>query len=220
MAVFLSLIFAHVFLALWLVVVLAPDARLRLPLTVGFTVWLAAAIAISRTAMFRDPAAAGTPAFAPALFVAPLLIGLIVLTSRWTPLRDALERVPAAALLAPQVLRAGYGLMLLALGAQGELPEAFAHPAGRGDLIVGGTALVAAWLAGRGLAGRRAAMVWNVLAALELVGVLARGATTLLPWAIAQHQPLVIGTLPLFAVPIFLALHILAGRKLLETRGA
>ncbi len=81
-------------------------AALRAKLAIGLLAWLAAALAIARLPLFLDPAASRPPAFAPVLFVVPLLVAQLIVAARWQRLRAALERVPPAALLAPQILRA------------------------------------------------------------------------------------------------------------------
>ncbi len=214
-----ALLALNLVLAAWVSLTLpraATDPRLGVRLPLAVFSWCVIATAVSRTPLFLTPAEAGTPPFAPLVAVPPLVILQLIAASRWTALRDALARTPAAALIAPQILRAPYGVILLAFGRHGALPHAFAQPAGRGDLIVGGTAILAALVAGRGKAGRTIAMVWNVLAAAELCLVVARGARTLIPWAKEMHHAVPIGTLPLFAVPLFLALHVWTMRALMK----
>ena len=86
---FLALIAADLVLACWVAATVfrgKATQTLRLQVLAGFLAWLAAAIAITRSPWFQDPAAAHMPAFAPALFVVPLVAGQLLLVRRWPAL--------------------------------------------------------------------------------------------------------------------------------------
>ena len=132
----------------------------------------------------------------------------------------------AARLAYPQTLRIEGGVFLLAF-ALGQLPAAFALPAGLGDIAIG----LAAPIVGRRLAagGSRRLGVWfNILGIADLInavtlGVIAgAGAAHLLhvtPDTVGVTElPLML--IPTTAVPLALVLHIVSLRRLRSDRSA
>jgi hypothetical protein len=104
------------------------------------------------------------------------------------------------------------GFTFLALAAYGILPGLFALPAGWGDIAIGATApFVALRLAAPG--HRRSFIAWQFLGIADLVTAVVLGplASVLNPHGIAAGAMTVLpmSLIPIFAVPLFLILHII-----------
>ena len=108
-------------------------------------VWFAAALALAWLGFFAG-APDGTPTIELGLLL-PILIGAIAL-ARSTTLRRIVDIVPQAWVVGIQVYRI-IGAIFLTLLASGQLPAAFALPAGLGDVLVGLLAPLVALAAGR-----------------------------------------------------------------------
>jgi hypothetical protein len=147
----------------------------------------------------------------PFAILLPLVIWLPLLT-RSQRLAAVLDAVSPAWLVGFQVYRV-LGYVFLARWAAGELPGAFALPAGVGDVLVGALALpVAFYLQSGAPGGRGAAYAWNLLGILDLVVAVTMGALTTIgrlsvdvPNIATSAYPLVM--IPAFAVPLSLILH-------------
>ena len=107
------------------------------------------------------------------------------------------------------------GGVFLALMTFGLLPAPFAIPAGWGDVAIGVTApFVALTLAARGpVRASRLFVGWTLLGILDLVVAVGTGAALRLTGAAGAEQMAAMGQLPLslipvFAVPLFLILHL------------
>lgn len=104
------------------------------------------------------------------------------------------------------------GFAFVALAAYRILPNAFALPAGYGDMAIGLTApLVALTLAGPGHRG--GFVLWQVLGMIDLVSAVGLGASAgiLDPHGIPTSAMTVLplSLIPVFAVPLLLILHII-----------
>ena len=77
-----------------------------------------------------------------------------------------------------QVLRLGTAVAALDLYDAGRLPLMVTVAALLDGVVVGGTALVAAWLSGSGVWGRRLAALWSRLGLVTLANVVVRVAWT------------------------------------------
>jgi hypothetical protein len=156
----------------------------------------------------------------------PALLAGIVSALTWaafTPaFRRAFDGVPWESVLSFFYWRAVFGALLLAAYAAGRLPAGFGVPAGLGDLAV--TLLAVALLAFKDHSGdppRGALLAWSALGLLDLVVVLFLGITVLRPWIAARGLAGPNFGLLLFAVPLFMALHIcIFGRLWRERRSA
>ena len=149
------------------------------------------------------------------LFVATVLVrskaGLYVATS-----------VPLALLIGLQAFRVGVEWTLHRLWELGGTPTLMTLAGGNVDMLVGLSAPLAAWLASRGLAGRRLALVWNVIGLASLVNVAARAVLTAPgPLNLIHGDALntALGTFPFTFIPGFMAplavmLHVLSIRAL------
>src|SRR5262249_19342306 len=160
----------------------------------------------------------------PIAILLPLLIWLPLLT-RSQRLGAVLDAVSPAWLVGFQVYRV-LGYVFLARWAAGELPGAFALPAGSGDVLVGLLALpVAYYLQSGARGGRAAAYAWNLLGILDLVVAVTMGALTStgrlpvdVPNVATTSYPLVM--IPAFAVPLSLILHGVSLWQLMRGRRA
>jgi len=155
----------------------------------------------------------------------PALLAGIVAALTWAGFNAAFRRtfdgVPLESLLSFFYWRAVFGALLLTGYAAGRLPQGFGVPAGLGDIAV--TLLAVVLLAFKRPSGdlpRGALSLWNALGLLDLLVVLFLGITVLRPWA-AERGLVTNFSLQLFAVPVFITLHIyLFGRLWRERRGA
>jgi|JRHI01.1.fsa_nt_gi hypothetical protein len=182
-------------------------------------IWFGLAQWLAKDGFFLAPRSSVPPiAFA---IVIPIVTGLFILLS--TPrFKAVVEAVPQSWMTGLQVYRA-LGAMFLALWLQGRMPGEFALPAGTGDVIVGVTAPIVAWLnATRSPAAPAATLVWNVFGIADLVVAVGTGfLTSPSPYQmlafdrpnelIAQH-PFVL--VPIFFVPLSIILHGLSLWKL------
>jgi len=103
--------------------------------------------------------------------------------------------------------RAVFGGLLLAIGLSGGLPPGFFWSAAIGDMLIGlwALAIAARWPG----VSRTETLAWNAAGLLDLVHVLALGATALRGFYGANSELERLSLLPLFGVPAFIALHIL-----------
>jgi hypothetical protein len=109
------------------------------------------------------------------------------------------------------------GVAFLLLLSEGTLPAPFALVAGCGELLVGLSALLVGFLVrARSSAGRAAVFAWQALGLVELLGVMGLGihlyqeSDRLLDSM--SRFPLFL--MPLYAVPVTLAVHVIAGVNL------
>jgi hypothetical protein len=103
--------------------------------------------------------------------------------------------------------RAVFGAMLLILGLSGGLPTGFFWSAGIGDIAVGLWAIaIAARFPG---VSRTELLAWNAAGLVDLIHVLALGASVLRLFYEANPEIARLTLLPFFGVPAFIALHLL-----------
>jgi hypothetical protein len=175
--------------------------------------WFLLALAGSLLGVFdsdpRPPIPLGLSAFLP---LAVFAIGYLA-SSRF---RSFVESLDLRWLTLAQSWRVG-GIVFVILYLQGELPGAFALPAGWGDFAIGITAPLVAWLCTRPIAPRTF-IAWNLLGMFDLVlavtlgtlssatpiGILAGNVSTRL----MGQFPL--SLIPTFAVPLLLIMHVIA----------
>ena len=155
------------------------------------------------------------------LSLGPVIAGsLLVATSAAT--RALLDKTPLWRMTLIQTARLIGGVFLIGY-AMGDIPGVFALPAGIGDVFIGLTAPIMAWLvATRGDRVRGLAIGWNILGILDLVDALTLGflALGLRVFPGAQFSasglltafPLVL--IPGFGVPLTILVHIVTLRAL------
>lgn len=170
-------------------------------------------------------AAKGPPVVLAAALTLPLLVFAADARTGWRLFRG-LARLDLPALIAAQTFRIG-GVFFVIAWMKGDVPAAFALPAGLGDIAIGAAApfVAAAVAAGRPRA-RALATVWSLLGLADLViavflgvthssssfGVLATSVTT---DTLAVYP---FSLIPTFLVPLAVMLHTLALRKLVARR--
>lgn len=143
---------------------------------------------------------------------------VLLLASR-IPIVAGLFRDPrtSALLVLPHTLRI-LGVVFLIVMVQGQLPAAFAVPAGLGDIAIGVAAPFLARRLARGRAARHAVVRFHVLGILDLV--MAAGIAALITYGLLEVAPstellrlLPLALVPTAAVPLAVALHVVALRQ-------
>jgi len=175
-------------------------------------VWLAAATLAVAT---------GLVARAPALILPACVIGLTALTLLVLASTEGGRRfangVSLPALAWFHAWRVVPGAAFLAIYASGSgLAWSFAVPGGIGDIAVGLTAPLGAWLANRPEKAARAGFVaWSALGAIDLANVVRAAVVESLASPASMHllRELPLGLLPTFAVPLTFVAHALAFRR-------
>ena len=176
-------------------------------LVVWFVVAVAAG-ATSRIAALRPPI--------PQVIIVGLTILLLGLERRSGWMRASVAAVSTRGLVALHPTRF-VGIVFLLLGQRGALPDAFAVPAGWGDIAV---ASLAAVLLLRGGAPdgrrRRRYQLWNTLGLVDLVFVVVTAARLAMtePGSMSALLRLPLSLVPTFLVPLLLASHVWLFRRL------
>jgi hypothetical protein len=176
--------------------------------------WLVVSSLLARAGVYSQDPGEAVPWLA--VVVAGILISLLLATRIPLVSRILADPSTPARLALPHMLRV-VGVLFLIVMAQGQLPAAFALPAGLGDIAIG----VAAPFVARQLArdtGRAAAVRFNVLGILDLavagiIGFLLLGLVEVTP----STAPLTLLPLALILtvpVPLVVALHIVSLRRL------
>ena len=144
----------------------------------------------------------------------PLIIAAIGLRLS-SSVASLVSAIPLSWIVAAQVYRVGGGIFLV-LWAAGRLPWQFALPAGIGDVVTGGAAVVVAALVAQNPVGARSAVYrWCLFGIADLVVAVTMGALTSpgRPHLLAFDAPNLLVTswplvmIPTFAVPLALMLH-------------
>ena len=130
--------------------------------------------------------------------------------------RNIVMATPPHWIIGVQIYRT-IGALFLILYAGQYLPAVFALPAGVGDVLVGSTAPIVAYLfAARHPWARPAAVLWNIVGMADLVFALTFGflsSPTPFQWLARESPNVLIAAFPLvliptFAVPLSLLLHL------------
>jgi hypothetical protein len=149
----------------------------------------------------------GNPAVQPAFIL--LTIAIAAGSHSVPAVRDFFRRARLTPLLGLFLWRAAFGTLLAMLWLAGGLPTAFALPAAIGDITVG---LWAAFLLLRIRKGAQPSRLhlwlWNLAGLLDLLNVMRLAVTVLVPWLVANPAIPQFPLLPLFGVPLFIALHL------------
>jgi hypothetical protein len=193
---------------------LSSTVRQRVLIGAALTFWFCLVVAAGATGALAH-SIGPVPGVGVAVLIPLALLTLLVLgTERG---RDGVRRIPLAALVGVQGLRA-LGITFVLLYWAKRLPAPFAPTAGWGDVSVGLLAIPLAVLLARSTGATPKGMVvmWNVLGLLDLVTAVALGATSAAgPLRIFYGEP---GTaimtnlpwvlIPCFLVPSFFFLHL------------
>lgn len=205
---------------LWCAGLGARSARLERPLRLGLlamaglAAWGAAVVLLAEVGILWGGAGRLTGVWLPLAWLLPMA-ALLLLLRRTPRLRAALASRAGMAWLASTMAARSLGAVFLILHGRGQLPTLFAYPAAAGDVLVGVTAPVAAWVLAfrtdevhrRGSPWRAAVIGWNVLGFAEMLMAVTLG--TILfpgPLQIVHEEPTtaLFGHLPLVLFPTYL----------------
>jgi hypothetical protein len=175
--------------------------------------WLLAAFILGSQGFFRASPSTRVPSLILAFIPLVAGYGLLLVSPTF---RTIVAATPPPWIIGVQIYRT-LGALFLILYAGQRLPGAFALPAGVGDVLVGSTAPIVAYLfVARHPWARPAAVLWNIIGIADLVLALTLGflsAPTPLQ-LLARDAPNVLITafplvlIPTFAVPLSLLLHL------------
>jgi len=185
--------------------------------------WLAAGYALAWNGAWA--AAADRPPTIELGILLPILAG-VWLYRRSELVRDIVAAVPQSWLIGIQVYRT-LGFTFLAVYAAKLMPGVFALPAGTGDVIVGLTAGLIAWVYGeRGTPPAAVVRLWNGFGIADLVVAVTTGFMSSpsalqlvafdLPNQLISEFPLAL--VPTFAVPLAILLHFASLAKVGSTQ--
>lgn len=181
-----------------------------------FWVWFGAAVAAGQFLWLQRLPPFGIPA---------VVLGLtaLVLAAYFSlrPVRAWVDAIDVRALVLLHVTRF-VGIYFLILYQRGELPRAFAVPAGLGDIVVATMALPVA-LAPLDLAVRqRALRIWNVVGLADILFVVFTAARINLahPGDLRALTHLPLSLLPTFLVPLIIATHVILFARVSRERAA
>lgn len=197
---------------------LAHTARGRVAAAAALGAWFAAVLIVGATGSLAAPGL-GLAVLAPAVLLSFSLL-------RGGRRAAAGSEPPTSVLIGAHTVRV-LGVAFVLLYAAHRLPAPFAPSAGWGDIAIGLTAPVAAWLVRRP-GGRGLTLLWNLLGCLDLISAIGLGAMSApgparlfleppgsgimvtLPWIL----------IPAFLVPSLFALHVAIFGRLLRRADA
>ena len=173
-------------------------------------VWLLIAIALGASGALqhiRPPA--------PQLIIIGLVIALLVAYAISARFRKWLRELDLRALIALHLTRF-VGFYFLYLYRKGQLPPAFAIPAGWGDIVIATLALVLLVAWSRVGRQRSVLLLWNMLGLLDILFVVADAANQALtdPASMAALLRLPLSLLITFLVPLIIGSHLLIFSRL------
>lgn len=163
---------------------------------------------INRNTPLPPPIGAGT--------LVPVIIGYLAFRYSAT-FRQLIFKIPQTWMIGLQAYRVLGGVVFLILYGQGLLPGVFALPAGIGDTLTGGSALLVAYFCYKQTSwARKAAILWNWVALIEMLmlvplGILSSPSRVQIlaldgPNFLTTAWPTVLA--PTFHVPLGLLMHI------------
>ncbi len=179
-----------------------------------FWTWLLGAVAAGQSLLLHR---------LPPLALPGILLGLsalLVLTYRAiAPFRAWVDAIPLRALVLLHVTRFA-GFYFLVLYQRGQLPPAFAVPAGLGDIAVATFALVVVFFPFADATRARALYLWNVIGLVDLLLVVASAARISLaaPRDLLPLTQLPLSLLPTFLLPLLIASHLAIFARLARER--
>lgn len=167
--------------------------------------WIAAAFYAGHSLLLQRLPPIAVPAI-----VLLLTTSILMAYLRLETLRLWIDSLDLRRLLLLHVTRF-VGVVFLLLHHRGELPYAFAIPAGIGDLIVATAALSLALAPLHESTRRRALSIWNAVGLFDLLFVIANAVriTRASPEALRPLTELPLSLLPTFLVPWLLATHVI-----------
>jgi hypothetical protein len=181
-----------------------------------FWLWFAAAVALGHFRALERLPPAGIP-----LVVFGTAGALLYAYFRLPALRAWVDALDLRALVLLHVTRF-VGIYFLVLHQRGDLPRAFAIPAGIGDIAVAAMALPVALAPLTHSGRRRVVTVWNVVGLVDILLVAATAARLNLadPAQMWTFRQLPLALLPTFLVPLIIATHVIIFVRLARTQRA
>lgn len=187
-----------------------------LSIRLGLWVWLITALLVGRFELLA-------PLIGPAVqgIIFGLTALLLALYFKAPGIRAWIEGLDLRALVLLHTTRF-VGFSFLILAQRGELPRAFAVPAGGGDIIVATGALLVCFLPWTPATRLRAITIWNVIGFADIMMVVFTAARLGLqdPAQLLVLTRLPLSLLPTFLVPLIIATHIIIFLRLRRTAAA
>jgi hypothetical protein len=182
-------------------------------------VWLGYAGVMGSSGIVGDPTRMPPGVF---LLLTPIIAFVAIVLGRSRVGGFLAASLPLGLIFALQSFRIGVELTLSSLHDAGLTPRLMTLAGGNVEILIGISAPVIALIATRGLAGRRLALVWNVVGLLSLLNVAVRAVLTTpgtLNLILAELPNVALGQFPFTYIPGFMAplammLHVLAFRAL------
>jgi hypothetical protein len=195
-----------------------PLARALIGVAV-IAVWLGYAGVLGYSGIIGDPTRTPPGVF---LLLTPIIAFVVFVLGRSRAGGYLAASLPLGLILVLQSFRIGVELTLSSLHEAGLTTRLMTLAGGNVEILIGLSAPVIALIATRGTAGRRVALVWNVVGLLSLLNVAARAVLTAPgPFNLIHAEPpnVALGLFPFTYIPGFMAplamtLHVLAFRAL------
>ncbi len=176
--------------------------------------WFILVVILAATRALYYEHGLGTPGLGLAVAL-PIAI-LCVTVARIKSLREGFYRAPLWLLIGVHTVRL-LGISFIVLYAVGRLPAPFAPVAGWGDIFVGATAPMVAWLAYRRSTNAQTIVwIWNIIGIVDLIAAVGLGVMSSpgpLRLIFAEPSSAIMTTLPWllipgFLVPLLMSVHI------------
>jgi hypothetical protein len=181
------------------------DALARIRVAAWLTAWFVVVVILAATRTLYYEHGLGAPGLGMAVVLPVVVIWLLV--ARVQMLRAALGDVPLWLLICVHVVRI-LGVSFIILYAANRLPAPFAPVAGWGDILIGITAPLVAWLSWRqGANARPIVWIWNLAGTADLIAAVGLGVTSSPgPLRLFHGEPssAIMATLPWLLIPGFL----------------
>src|SRR6184192_3014717 len=198
------------------------NAATRIRLAAWLSAWFVVVVILAATRALYYEHGLGTPGLGLAVAL-PIAI-LCVAVARIKSLREGFHRAPLWPLIGVHTVRL-LGISFIVLHAVGRLPAPFDPVAGWGDIFVGATAPLVAWLAYRQITNAGAIVwIWNVIGIADLIAAVGLGVTSSpgpLRLIFAEPSSAIMTTLPWllipgFLVPLLITVHIAVFIRLMK----
>ena len=202
---------------------LGSNAVTRIRTAAWLSGWFVLVAILAATRALHYQHGLGTPGLGIAVALPIAILCITVARVKW--LREGFHRVPLGLLVGVHTVRL-LGVSFIILYAAGRLPAPFAPVAGWGDIFVGATALVIAWLAYRGTVNARAVVwIWNVIGIADLIAAVGLGVISSpgpLRLIFTESSSAIMTTLPWllipgFLVPLLITVHIAVFVRLINS---
>jgi len=187
--------------------------------------WFAAAYLAGLAGIVNQ---SGQPPFVLLGFVVVPILGFVAAYGISPAFRALVHQIDLALIVGSHVWRF-VGVVFLIAWWNGVLPAGFAIPEGLGDIVAAAGALTLVPMLRRGTAPRRWLLAWNTWGLVDLVSALTMGVlysdgplgllgagTVTTRWMVTFPVSLI----PTFFVPLFLLLHALTFRRIIDTPAA